>query len=334
MKRFKFLMFSAIFAIFFVTSCNKDDDTKINEAQVLAEYLDDMGITGQFPAMIKSTDVNNSILAGDGNVYAMDIRSADDYSEGHAEGAVNVPLGSVLTHYEENGLESKQSVAIICYSGQTASFACGLLRMLGYDNVKAMKWGMSSWNATTSGSWVSNIGNAKATLMETTANNKNPEGELPELSTGETTGENILRARVEAVLAEGFGAAKITNADAFTNAAVNYTVNYWKEEHYNFGHIPGAVQYTPKESLTYSTDLKTLPADKTVVVYCYTGQTSAHMTAYLRVMGYDAKSLLFGANGMMYDDMKNYNEAGAANTTTFTIFKEASDVHDYTLVTK
>jgi rhodanese-related sulfurtransferase len=69
------------------------------------------------------------------------------------------------------------------------------------------------------------------------------------------------------------------------------------------GHIPGAVQYTPKQSIKLAADLKTLPTDKTIVVYCCTGQNSANLTAYLRVLGYDAKSLLFGTNGMIYNDM-------------------------------
>ncbi|MDF1575369.1 MAG: rhodanese-like domain-containing protein [Bacteroidales bacterium] len=49
--------------------------------------------------------------------------------------------------------------------------------------------------------------------------------------------------------------------------------------------------------------LKMLPTDKTIVVYCYSGQNSARIAAYLRVLGYDAKSLKFGANGMIYDEM-------------------------------
>jgi rhodanese-related sulfurtransferase len=39
------------------------------------------------------------------------------------------------------------------------------------------------------------------------------------------------------------------------------------------------------------------------VVYCYTGQNSANLAAYLRLVGYDAKSLKFGTNGMIYDQM-------------------------------
>jgi rhodanese-related sulfurtransferase len=52
-----------------------------------------------------------------------------------------------------------------------------------------------------------------------------------------------------------------------------------------------------------STDLTTLPTDKTIVVYCYTGQTSAYVTSYLKTLGYDAKSLVFGANSMIHDVM-------------------------------
>jgi rhodanese-related sulfurtransferase len=58
------------------------------------------------------------------------------------------------------------------------------------------------------------------------------------------------------------------------------------------------MQYTPKADLKMSTFLKTLSTEKPVVVYCYTGQTSSHVAAFLRVVGYDAKSLLYGANGM------------------------------------
>jgi rhodanese-related sulfurtransferase len=60
--------------------------------------------------------------------------------------------------------------------------------------------------------------------------------------------------------------------------------------------------------MNLAADLKTLPTDKPVVVYCYTGQTSAFMAAYLRLLGYDAKSLKFGTNGMIYDKMIDHGE--------------------------
>jgi rhodanese-related sulfurtransferase len=60
------------------------------------------------------------------------------------------------------------------------------------------------------------------------------------------------------------------------------------------------MQYTPKERIKTTVVLNTLPTDKTIVVYFWTGQTSAFLTAYLWLLGYDVKSLLFGANGMIY----------------------------------
>ncbi len=90
-----------------------------------------------------------------------------------------------------------------------------------------MKWGMSSRNATTSGSWTGNIGNSKAAFMVTEASTKNAVGALPEINTGESTGETILRARVEELFANGFTPATISKDDAFNNSSTNYTINYW-----------------------------------------------------------------------------------------------------------
>jgi rhodanese-related sulfurtransferase len=336
MKKTNLLLLGFLFGfLFLTTSCDKEDDPiAVDESQLLADYLAAYPNTDPFPAMIAATDVNNSVLAQDGNVFVIDIRGTADFAAGHISGAVNVTLTNLLTYYEANNLSSKTTVAIACYSGQTASYGASLLRMLGYTNVKALKFGMSSWNPATKGSWTSKIGNSLAANMETVANAKNVAGKLPVLSTGKSTGAEILRARVEALLsaADPFGDVKITNQAAYDNRANNYTVNYWKASHFNYKHIPGAIQYAPKATMSITQELNTLPTDKPVVIYCYTGQTSAFLAAYLKVLGYDAKTLLFGTNGMMYDDMVTYN-ATAATDDKMTIFVEANDVKEYPLVT-
>ncbi|NOZ48306.1 MAG: rhodanese-like domain-containing protein [Chlorobi bacterium] len=178
---------------------------------------------------------------------------------------------------------------------------------MGYDKAYSMLWGMCSWDSTFMGPWQSNMTNTYATQFTSDATAKGEVGELPVLSTGKESGQDILEARVNYLLTnenEGFGGASISNSVVFDNLDNYYIINYWPEADYTgIGHIPGATQYTPKESIKLSTDLKTIPTDKTVVVYCYTGQTSAFLTAYLRLIGYDAKSLKFGTNGMIYDEM-------------------------------
>ena len=193
-----------------------------------------------------------------------------------------------------------KKLVIACYTGQTAGFVTSLVRMAGYD-AYSLKWGMSSWNADCAGSLNTNSTNTYEAQLETTDNPRGEEGALPVLETGFETAEEILDAQVDEVLAAGFGDAAITSATVFGALSNYYIVNYWSTDHYNLGHVPGAIQYTPNVDLLSTEALKTLPTDKTIVIYCYTGQTSAFMAAYLKVLGYDAKSLKFGMNGMAHD---------------------------------
>lgn len=309
MTKSRILFLSVICALMIVSSCKKDE-VSIDETEVLVEYLEGTSnhlgkdyVSSDVPSIISASELYTLNVAQ--QAYVIDIRSAADYNTGHIPGAHNVAVADIFTHLETANLAGVSKIAIACYSGQTAAWATMLLRLSGVDNVYSLKYGMTSWHedfaATT---WPAKISNAYATQFVSTPTAKAEPGDLPEINTGFETGEDILAARLEAVLAEGFGPATITGATVFTNPANYYIVNYWPATQYTTpGHIPGAVQYTPKESLKLSADLKTLPTDKPVVVYCYTGQTSANIAAYLRLLGYDARTLLYGANGMIYDLM-------------------------------
>ncbi|MBU1099462.1 MAG: rhodanese-like domain-containing protein [Bacteroidetes bacterium] len=293
--------------MFLAINCSSDDGgttpVVVNEAQVLAEYLEANGdfINTSAPALISADDVYQNMLTG-ASQYVIDIRAEADFANGHIQGAVNVSAGNLITHIE--GLTTNYTTIVIaCYSGQTASFGTSILRLLGHDNVKSLKFGMSSWNSSCANSWSPSIGNPRLAQFVTTSTPKGPVGELPTLATGEETGDAILASRAAAVLAEGFGASAVDHNTVYGNLSNYYIVNYWSADHYNLGHIDGAMQYTPGSDLKLATALKTLPTDKTIVVYCYTGQTSAHVAAYLKMLGYDAKTLKFGVNAMAYDMM-------------------------------
>lgn len=315
MLKFRIYLLGFIFALFCVTACEKDDEKVVNEAEVLAEYLESTDsplmkdyINTDCPSIMGATEVRT--LNATGDVYIVDIRAAADYATGHIPNAVNVAVPNLLTHMESINTGEYTKVAVVCYSGQTAAWATSILRLLGYDNVFSMKWGMSSWHQDFANPWKNAIasGNLYATQFTSNATAKAEKGEMPELKTGFDNGQDILEARAEAVLAEGYTPARVSNTDVFNNLEDYYIVNYWPADQYTDpGHIPGAVQYTPKQTLKLDVDLKTLPTDKPVVVYCYTGQTSSFIAAYLRMLGYDAKSLLFGANAMIYNKMTEKN---------------------------
>lgn len=293
----------ALFAI----SCSDDPvEPSIDEAQVLLEYLEGNGdfINTLAPTMVGATDVNNDAINPSGSkFYIIDIRSAADFADGHIKGAKNMTETEIITHVKTLNKANYDKIVIACYTGQTASFYVSLLRLLGYDNAFALKWGMASWSKSLANKWTANLKNDKTAFMETTDNTKPAKGKLPTIKTGKKTGAEILEARIAALIAEGgTEKAKVTNTVVFENPTNYYIANYWPQAQYlDPGHIPGAIQYTPKLSLKSTEDLLTLPTDKPIVLYCYTGQTSFFLAAYLRLLGYDAKSLLFGANGMIYD---------------------------------
>ncbi len=280
-----------------------------SEAETLITYLESTDsplgkyyVNTEMPA-IKTASAVKTLMATN-EVYIIDIRGAAAYDTAHIEGAVNLPAADVLEHIQDTDLSAYIEISIVCYSGQTAAWLTSLLRLSGIDNVYSMKFGMCSWHEDFAGSWNNNIGNGGILDFDQVDVPKGAEGDLPSLSTGFDTGAEIFEARLDAVLLEGFGTAAIGNTTVLDNKDDYYIVNYWPAAEYaDPGHIIGAMQYEPKTDIALDAALKTLPNDKTIVVYCYTGQNSANLAAYLRVIGYDAKSLKFGTNGMIYDQM-------------------------------
>lgn len=289
----------------------------INEAQVLVEYIEanrGYDIHGGFN--ISASDTRTSILTAPDDHLVIDIRAAADYAAGHVPGAVNVGLDALPDYLASlsPAASTYDKIILVCYSGQSASYATGILRAMGYENVFNMLLGMASWHEDFAGVWANNISNARATEFVTTASPAmNEAGELPTLTTGFEDGASILDARAAAVFAEGWDPATITNAAVFMDLAGHYIINFWPENLYlAVGHIPGAINYEPADTpFLLDTFLTTLPTDQPVVIYCYTGHGSAYLAGYLRILGYDARTLLFGANGMAYDRMVD-NGIGSA----------------------
>lgn len=313
----------------FVNGCKEKstEPEKIDEAKVLLEYLE--GTDGGYlnstscPAIISASEVYTYLQNNPSKIYIIDVRDSVTFvNKGHIQGAHRVDIPKVLDHIKTLNTSNYDKIVITCYAGQSAGYVTSLLRLMGYNNVFSLKYGMSSWHQVfAEGYWLANIGNSRAGQFTTTPASKNQPGNLPTLNTGKKTGPEILEARVRELLAAGWDPAKISHSGVFTNLSSYYIVNYWPLDHYNMGHIPGAVQYTPRSDLKSTTYLKTLPTDKPVVVYCYTGQTSAQVVAFLRVLGYDAKSLIYGTNAMIYDQMPG------------TKFNPQTDIMNYPYVT-
>ncbi len=327
----KFLLVLAIIPLLTMMSC-KEEVTE-TEFQKLTTYMgqNNLDLSDILDGWVTSgggltvDPVDFSVA----DYTVLDIRSADAYNTGHIKDAVNVPLADILDKVEELGKDKQYLV--VCYSGQTAARATGLLKMLGYS-AKSLKWGMSGWHEDFSGSWENNHGDVDSPNWVTTgAPPAFVEFDDPKFSTGEVNGEDILKARVEAVLTNDWG---IGNTDVLENPGNYFINNKWSLTSWDaFGHINGA--YRIDEDLNID-GLKYLDPVNTMVTYCYTGQTSSITTAWLHVLGYDnARSLKFGANAIVHSDMvgssvaaKCWKGASSGSEMNFGYYDGEGNMHD------
>ncbi len=289
----------------------------VAETEMLLQYLEANGnlINSQaIPALINAEELHGQLVAS--NIHIIDLRPADDFESGHISHSVNVQPGDILNYFErriEPG--SFDQIVLVCSNAQLSAFVNAVLLFLGYDNVYALRFGLSSWDQGIAESyWLAALSNHLEGQLETTGHPKNSPGELPAIATGKTDGYQVLRARAKAVLDGGFEDIGRSVQDISEAGAQIYLANYWPESLYSRGHLPGAIQYTPKVSLHSDQDIRTLPADKAVVMYCFTGQHSSYVTAFLRLLGYDAYSLAYGANSFIHNTMLTTQPPGRSFT--------------------
>ncbi|MCF6243125.1 MAG: hypothetical protein L3J74_17520 [Bacteroidales bacterium] len=295
--------------LFLGTSCSSDKPKKnlvqepkkeIKENQVLIKFLEQSGNfinSHRIPTLISADEVYANLK----KYFIIDLRGHNAYVNGHINGAVNVAPADLISYMKKNvAAGTYEKIVLVCYSSHRASFSTMLLQLLGYKNVYAMKWGMSSWDANNN-KWLKATSDKYASRLETKDNPKLPKSSLPEINTGKTLGYDILEARADSVLNRLDFMIKVDKL--MENPSEYYIINYWPEYNYKKGHLPGAVQYTPKQSLSRDADLLTLPKDKKIVVYCYTGQHAAMVVAYLQVLGYNAYTLTYGANSFMHSKL-------------------------------
>jgi rhodanese-related sulfurtransferase len=275
-----------------------------------------------FPSLIKASVVYESLGK---NLLVIDLRSSKLFSEGHIKGAINKKFEE-LPAYFERGIKPFEydKIIMVCEDGQISSYTTSLLRLMGYGNVYSMRWGMSAWNDKyAKEGWLKGVSGKYETSLENKVNERPSSKEMPELKTGLTTGAEIGAARFRKLFEEGTGNILITSGEVFSNPQKYYIINLERKDKYEDGHIPGAIRYKPEGTLGFIAEMSSIPVDKTVVVYCGTGHNSSFATAYLRLFGYDARTLKYGNNSFMFDKM--VRQRAALSWLPFT----ATDINNF-----
>lgn len=273
--------------------------TEKTKAQKLAEFVLSDGINADTsPKIITATSIYNAL---DTNIHIIDIRNAKDFASGHIKNAINIKRSEILDYAKVKGLPMYDKVVIVCYTGQTASYSAAILQMLGHNNIYVLEWGMGSWNKKFSKKWEKNSSDKGIQNLVTKASPKNKPSSLPIIKSKKNSAQEILKIRARAILKESFGNSCVDFKFAESNAKANtaYVICYQPEAVYNSGHIENAILYDQNNSFSLSTNLLTLPPDKTIVLYSDRAYQSTYIMVYLKMLGYKAKTLKYGANTFM-----------------------------------
>lgn len=83
-------------------------------------------------AQIADTDTLRSLTAHKGTVI-VDVRTAEEYNEGHIESSINIPLQTMGDSIES--LKHYEKVIVICRSGKRSAKAKAELEEAGFTNV-------------------------------------------------------------------------------------------------------------------------------------------------------------------------------------------------------
>ena len=200
----------------------------------------------------------------------LDIRSAEDYAKGHIQGAVNIPYGVDVADALEI-IPNDQPVLVYCYSGQTASQTVAIARMMGLD-----AYNLSGGMGAKGGSgW---LGAGYHVVKYST--------------------QQFLNAKVDRYFKNLPGNKNQLSAAAFLAAVEDkedaVILDIRSAEDYAKGHIRGAINVP--YGMDVAASLEKIPSDKTVYVYCYSGQTASQTALLLNLAGKKALNVSGGFN--------------------------------------
>ena len=115
MKKLMFLLLG----VMLLTACGQTAET-VQEAVFVS-------ITAEEAKEIMDT--------GDGFVI-LDVRTQEEYDEGHVPGAILIPNTEIENRAEEELPDNAQLILVYCRSGRRSKLAAQILADLGYTNVK------------------------------------------------------------------------------------------------------------------------------------------------------------------------------------------------------
>lgn len=112
-------------------------EAELDVAALLADYI--AGLPASFNAIMPAQMVET--VTANPDILLVDVRTADEYAEGHLEGAINIPLNELTDHLDLLPALDEPMI-VYCGSGHRSTLAVMALNLLGYDNALSLFIGL------------------------------------------------------------------------------------------------------------------------------------------------------------------------------------------------
>ncbi len=223
---------------------------------------------------LRVTDLEAELAAG-GELFLVDVRSIDEYAEGHIEGAVNIPIETVADNLAMlPNLDA--NIVVYCGSGHRSAIVMESLTLLGYTNVRSLLGGTKAWMAS----------ELPVTDVATTVE----PGVMPAVN------ENVLPLVAEylANLPAGYGTVKAEDLSAELAENPVVLIDLRTDGEYAEGFIEGALHIPFAD---FMTRIAEVPTTGKVVLYDNPTHRSTMAMVMLQLLGYTDIRVLAGGSG-------------------------------------
>lgn len=92
---------------------------------------------------VSQADLKQKISASDKNYTLLDVRSSQEYSQGHIQGALHIPHTQVKQNLDK--LDKNKQIIVYCQSGYRADKAIEILKQDGFTKVFHLQGDWAAW---------------------------------------------------------------------------------------------------------------------------------------------------------------------------------------------
>tara|TARA_R110001583_G_scaffold56263_1_gene170075 strand:- start:1760 stop:2164 length:405 start_codon:yes stop_codon:yes gene_type:complete len=101
-------------------------------------------LAGEAP-QISQQEFLEALKVPNNNIVLLDVRTAEEYNEGHIAGAINISHNAIEENLKQLTQYKNSTVVVYCRSGHRAGIAANILSSNGFTNLQHLTGDMNGW---------------------------------------------------------------------------------------------------------------------------------------------------------------------------------------------